>query len=78
MINLERHSTSLEDNLDFYFQIGKPKDSSLKVKTFSPILRGIYASHYYIAANGKPEKPEDLHRHLCIGYSSKETAVWHL
>lgn len=47
-----KFSTSLEDNLDFHFQIGKPKDSSLKVKTFLPILRGVYASHYYIAANG--------------------------
>lgn len=73
-----KFSTSLEDNLDFYFQIGKPKDSPLKVKVFSPILRGIYASPSYIAANGKPEKPEDLREHLCIGYTPKETAVWRL
>ncbi len=71
-----KFSTSLEDNLDFYFQIGKPKDSSLKVKMYPPILRSIYASPSYIERQGLPSEPADLREHFCIGSSSKDSAVW--
>lgn len=69
-------STSLDDNLDFYFQIGKPKDSSLRVKMFQPILRRIYASPSYVEWYGLPSEPADLREHFCIGYATKDSAVW--
>lgn len=71
-----KFSTSLDDELDFYFQIGKPKDSSLRVKLFPPILRCIYASPSYVERHGLPSEPADLREHFCIGYTSKDSAVW--
>ncbi len=58
-----KFSTSLDDNLDFYFQIGKPKDSSLRVKMFQPILQHIYASPSYVERHGLPSEPADLREH---------------
>ena len=73
-----KFSTSLDDNLDFYFQIGKPKDSSLKVKMFPPILRRVYASASYVERHGSPREPADLREHFCIGYAPKDSTTWRL
>lgn len=73
-----KFSTSLDDNLDFYFQIGKPKDSSLRVKMFQPIRQGIYASPSYLKQNGLPSEPSNLREHFCIGYAPKDSATWRL
>lgn len=71
-----KFSTSLDDDLDFYFQIGKPKDSSLRVKMFRPILQHIYASPAYVERRGLPSEPADLREHSCIGYAAKDSAAW--
>ena len=71
-----KFSTSLDDDLDFYFQIGKPKDSSLKVKMFPPIQKHIYASPSYIERHELPSEPSDLREHFCIGYAVKDSATW--
>lgn len=73
-----KFSASLNDDLDFIFQIGKPKDSSLRAKIFPPILQGIYASPTYLEAHGLPADPSSLREHSCIGYAPKDVAVWHL
>jgi len=73
-----KFSASLNDDLDFIFQIGKPKDSSLRVKIFPPILQCIYASPTYVEAHGLPADPSSLREHSCIGYAPKDLAVWHL
>lgn len=73
-----KFSTSLNDDLDFYFQIGKPRDSSLRVKIFPPILQNIYASPTYLKMHGQPTKPADLREHFCIGYTTKDLANWYL
>lgn len=73
-----KFSTALDDNLDFRFQIGKPKDSSLKVKMFRPIRRRIYASPSYVEQYGLPTDPADLREHSCIGYAVQDSAIWRL
>jgi len=73
-----KFSGSLDDDLDFFFRIGKPKDSSLRVKMFPPILRGMYASTKYIEAHGLPANPSSLREHSCIGYAPKSSEIWHL
>ncbi len=75
--NSGRVSPSLDDKLDILFQLGKPKDSSLRVKNFSPIPLGIYASPKYIKTRGLPADPSALRGHSCIGYAPKDSAVWH-
>lgn len=73
-----KFSASLDDNLDFYFQIGKPKDSTLKVKMFPPIRLCLVASPSYVERYGKPTAPPDLPEHFCIGYAENELASWRL
>lgn len=71
-------SGSLDDDLDFLIQLGEPKDSSLKVKTFPPVLRRLYASPKYIEARGLPADPSALRQHSCIGGTPKNSEIWHL
>lgn len=73
-----KFSTALDNDLDFYFQIGKPKDSSLKVKMFQPIRQCIYASPSYVERHGLPLEPANLREHFCIGYAPKDAATWRL
>ena len=68
----------LGDDLDFLFQIGKPQDSSLKVKAFPPVLQSIYASPTYVEKYGLPDEPAELRKHSCIGYAQKDFAIWKL
>lgn len=71
-------SETLGDDLDFLFQIGKPEDSSLRVKAFPPVLQNIYASPIYVETYGKPDEPSALREHFCIGYAEKGFAIWNL
>jgi DNA-binding transcriptional LysR family regulator len=68
----------LGNEMDFLFQIGKPEDSSLKIKTFPPVLQNIYASPTYVEKYGLPAEPADLLEHSCIGYAKKDLAIWNL
>lgn len=77
MLHGGKFSTSLNDDLDFYFQVGKPRDSSLRVKNFPPIRRGIYASPTYLKTHGQPTEPSALREHFCIGYTTKDLANWY-
>ena len=69
---------ALGDEMDFLFQIGKPADSSLRVKAFPPVLQNIYASPIYVEKYGLPEEPSDLREHSCIGYAQQDFAIWNL
>lgn len=73
-----KSSGSLDDDLDFLIQIGKPKDSSLRVKIFPPVIRRLYASPKYAETNGLPAEPSALPEHSCIGGMPRTSELWHL
>jgi DNA-binding transcriptional LysR family regulator len=59
----------VEERIDLAIRVTRLKDSSLIAKrlAFAPIC--ICAAPRYLAAYGKPERPEDLLHHNCLRYA---------
>lgn len=61
------------EEIDVFFKVRAPKDSSRRVRCYPETLRGLFASRNYIDVYGVPTGPADLSKHRCIG-----TGVWDL
>ncbi len=64
----------LEDRIDVAVRIGELTDSSLLATRVGATRRVVCASPAYLAARGKPQKPEDLKMHDCISLENLSTA----
>ncbi|GGF04349.1 LysR family transcriptional regulator [Aliidongia dinghuensis] len=69
-----RNVDLVEEGYDAALRIGTLEDSALVSRRILSIPRGLYASPDYLAAHGRPERPEDLDRHACLRF---ETAFYH-
>lgn len=58
----------LDDHVDATVRIGDLPDSALVARGLGTIRRVVCASPDYLAAQGRPERPEDLVNHACIGF----------
>ncbi|GAB5097097.1 LysR family transcriptional regulator [Caballeronia sp. LP006] len=75
----DRYVDLIEERFDVGVRIGKLEDSRLVARPLATMRRLLCASPDYLAARGRPTKPEDLMRHECIGFSRLSThPVWHL
>ena len=63
----------LEDRIDVAVRIGELTDSSLLATRVGATRRVVCASPAYLAARGKPQKPEDLKMHDCISLENLST-----
>ena len=61
------------EDVDVFFKIVPPRDSTRRMRKFPSTLRGLFASREYIQRAGKPERPDELLAHACIGADT-----WHL
>jgi LysR family transcriptional regulator, transcriptional activator for dmlA len=61
------------EDVDVFFKLRAPRDSSRRMRSYPGTARGLFASPEYIQAFGNPAKPEDLTGHKCIG-----SGVWKL
>lgn len=68
-----RNIDLIEDGVDVALRIGVLADSSLVSRRILSIPRSLYANPAYLAARGRPETPDDLHRHSCLRF---ETAFY--
>jgi DNA-binding transcriptional LysR family regulator len=59
----------LESDVDVALQIGELGDSSLIASRVGTARRVTCASPSYLAAHGRPRKPEDLRNHICASLS---------
>jgi DNA-binding transcriptional LysR family regulator len=64
----------LEERIDVAVRIGELTDSSLLATRVGATRRVVCASPAYLAARGKPQKPEDLKMHDCISLENLSTA----
>jgi DNA-binding transcriptional LysR family regulator len=64
----------LEDRIDVAVRIGELTDSSLLATRVGATRRVVCASPAYLAARGKPQRPEDLKSHDCISLENLSTA----
>ena len=62
----DRRVDLMEDELDMAVFVGQPAESALKMRKFADAPRVLAAAPDYLAARGRPERPEDLLRHDCL------------
>ncbi|MEI9886112.1 MAG: LysR substrate-binding domain-containing protein [Rhizomicrobium sp.] len=60
----------MEENVDLAIRIGHLADSSLVATRIGAIRIVICASPAYLAARGRPQKPEDLLDHDCVTFDN--------
>jgi DNA-binding transcriptional LysR family regulator len=54
------------EGFDLAIRIGELPDSSLKARLLANSRRVVFAAPRYLAAHGRPRRPEDLVHHQCI------------
>jgi len=60
----------LDNDLDVAIRIGHLSDSSLIAKRIGTTRLVVCGSPAYLAASGRPKKPQDLARHQCITFEN--------
>jgi len=70
-VELETYSSSFDqepkEDIDVFFKVGTPKESSRRIRSYPGVVRGLFASPGYLQARGMPAEPADLTSHSCIG-----------
>jgi LysR family transcriptional regulator, transcriptional activator for dmlA len=70
-IELETYSSGFDqepkEDIDVFFKVRAPKDSSRRVRSYPGVARGLFASRRYVQSAGVPAEPADLNSHRCIG-----------
>ena len=64
----DRQVDLLAEGFDLAIRIASLPDSSLIARHLAPIQAILCASPNYLARNGTPQVPEDLHQHRCLAY----------
>ncbi|WP_157217905.1 LysR family transcriptional regulator [Flavisphingomonas formosensis] len=65
------------DRTDVAIRVGKLADSNLMARRIGETRRRIVASPAYLARHGKPQVPEDLAHHNCLGFNFRRAMpVW--
>lgn len=62
----DRYADLASEGIDLAFRIGRSEMLSLKQRKLGELRSRVVASPDYIAARGRPERPEDLEHHICI------------
>jgi LysR family transcriptional activator of dmlA len=70
-MELETYSSRFDqeprEDIDVFFKVRTPKDSSRRIRSYPGVVRGLFASPGYVQTRGMPAEPEDLVSHRCIG-----------
>ncbi len=72
----DRKVDLVAEGYDAAVRIGTLPDSSLVARRIASVRSAVVASPDYLAEYGFPQRPEDLNRHQCIGYSGRATTDW--
>ncbi|MBI6884990.1 LysR family transcriptional regulator [Pseudomonas putida] len=65
----ERFVDVIQERFDVAIRIGQLQDSSLHAKKISDSLRIVCASPEYLARHGRPNSPDELLDHACLGFT---------
>ncbi|MDF7801222.1 substrate binding domain-containing protein [Pontiellaceae bacterium B1224] len=70
----------IDEGIDIAFGLGRPADSTLRIRNLGMNQRVLVASPDYISKQGKPKNPNDLMKHNCLvmRFGSEIDNVWHL
>jgi DNA-binding transcriptional LysR family regulator len=65
----DRFVDLIEEGADLALRVGAMADSSLVARGLFPVRVVVCASPAYLARHGKPQTPEELGAHNCLGYT---------
>ena len=70
-VELDTYSSGFDrepkEDIDVFFKVRAPKDSSRRIRSYPGIARALFASRRYVQTAGIPAEPADLTSHRCIG-----------
>lgn len=66
VLMLDRMVNLVEEGFDLALRVGRQPDSALMSRKVLELHLALIASEAYLAAHGRPERPEDLRAHNCI------------
>lgn len=70
-VELETYSSVFDqepkEDIDVFFKVRAPRDSSRRVRSYPGVARGLFASRRCVQNAGMPAEPADLTSHRCIG-----------
>ncbi|MDH4608698.1 LysR family transcriptional regulator [Pseudomonas sp. BN102] len=67
----DRYVDLVNEGYDITLRIGRLSDSTLVARELGPCPHAVCASPGYLAAHGRPEAPDDLREHTCLGYKNR-------
>ena len=75
-VSLDVYSSGYEhepgEDVDIYFKIRTPTDSTRRIRRYPGTTRGLFASPGYVSRFGSPSDPAALSAHICIGSSPEQ------
>ncbi|HDR1022807.1 TPA: LysR family transcriptional regulator [Pasteurella multocida] len=72
----DRMMDLISEGYDLALRIGHLQDSSLVAKKIATASMHIVASPEYLAKNGTPQTPEELHKHHCLLYKARGNQIY--
>lgn len=75
----DRYVDLVDEGLDLSIRVGRLNESSMVARKLADLRMILCASPAYLAAQGRPQTPEDLKSHRCLCYSTNTlTPEWRL
>lgn len=71
----DRYVDLVEEGIDVAVRFGPLQDSSLIARRLTGTQFRIVGSPGYLAERGRPRRPEDLARHNCLAFTSRQTRL---
>jgi len=71
----DRYVDLIEEGVDVAVRLGALQDSSLIARRVTQSQFRVYGAPAYFARHGRPRVPEDLARHNCLAFTSRETRL---
>lgn len=74
----DRYVDALEEGYDIVFRVGGEAPAGLVAHALAPFRLIVASAPDYIARHGRPETPDDLAGHACLGYGTwAQPCRWH-
>jgi DNA-binding transcriptional LysR family regulator len=78
LIALERAVNLVEERIDLAIRIGNQLDGTLLARRLAACRSVVCATPAYLAAQGKPTRPEQLRTHACLTHAHVGRTEWRL
>jgi DNA-binding transcriptional LysR family regulator len=63
----------VEEQADIAIRIGPLRDTRLRAKKLGRSRMAVVASPAYLAQHGRPDRPQDIDRHICLRFSFRRS-----